>query len=286
MQREDNKVLIVAEFTTNHGGDMTRLMEMVHAAKASGADLIKIQKRDVETFYSDDQLEVPYNSPFGSTLRDYRKAIELSVAQIEEFDRECRKEGIEWFATILDLNSFHALRPFGKPLLKIPSTISEHHDFHAEVAKLHTGPIVVSTGFTSKEYEVYVEKRFSGNEKIYLLQANSAYPTPPKDCGIAVVRHYTHLSRTNTKIVPGYSSHDEGSLGCMMAVAAGARMIEKHVKFGSTPWIHYDNVAIDLSTDEFANFVQDIRKAEAMCGSEQKEIKKSEHHKYSVVKRN
>jgi hypothetical protein len=31
----------------------------------------------------------------------------------------------------------------------------------------------------------------------------------------------------------------------MMAVAAGARMIEKHVKIGDLDWVHFDGVAID-----------------------------------------
>ena len=46
----------------------------------------------------------------------------------------------------------------------------------------------------------------------------------------------------------------------MMAVAAGAVMIEKHVKLSSVDWSHFDEVALDLGTDEFKNFVLDIEK--------------------------
>ncbi len=282
MHNTTNKVIIVAECTTNHAGDVGRLKEMAYRAKEAGADLIKIQKRDVDTFYAKEHLDVPYTSPFGTTLGEYRRAIELSLEDIAEFDAECKKIDIDWFATILDFNSFVALKSFNKRLLKIPSTISEHKDFHSKIAEQYMGPLVVSTGYTSSEYEQYVQDTFKNNEIVYLLQATSAYPTPHTDCGIAVVRHYHELSRKNPNIVPGYSSHDEGSLGCMMAVASGARMIEKHVKLGSTSWIHYDSVALDLSTDEFADFVTDIRKAEEMCGSEIKTIKASENHKYPV----
>ncbi|HTO35038.1 MAG TPA: N-acetylneuraminate synthase family protein, partial [Flavobacterium sp.] len=82
--------------------------------------------------------------------------------------------------------------------------------------------------------------------------------------------------------IPGYSSHDIGSLGCMMAVAAGARMVEKHVKLGNLEWVHFDGVAIDLYNNQFTNFVNDIRKAEIMCGSKEKFIHKFEHHKYRI----
>ncbi|MEK7650693.1 MAG: N-acetylneuraminate synthase family protein [Patescibacteria group bacterium] len=278
-----NKVLIVAEITTNHLGDIERLKKMVRLAKESGADLVKIQKRNIETFYAPGQLSKEYSSPFGHTWKDFRYGIELSAEDIQELDDECKKVGIDWFASVLDLESFELLKPFNKKLLKLPSTISEHKDFHAKIAEQHDGHVVISTGYTSHEYEEHIQKTFKNSEKLYLLQCTSAYPTPPEDCGISVIRRYVDLSKKNPKIVPGYSSHDHGSLGCMLAVAAGARMIEKHVKIGDTPWMHFQDVALDLENGEFAKFVQDVRKAEIMCGDEVKTIKPSEWHKYTYV---
>jgi N-acetylneuraminate synthase len=69
----------------------------------------------------------------------------------------------------------------------------------------------------------------------------------------------------------------------MLAVAGGARMIEKHVKLNDVEWIHFDKVAIDLATDEFARFVSDVRTAEQMVGSGEKRVLDCEHHKYSVA---
>ena len=120
------------------------------------------------------------------------------------------------------------------------------------------------------------------NEKIYLLQCTSSYPTPPDDCNVAVVRHYHELSKRHANLRPGYSSHDFGVIGCMLSVAAGAKMVEKHVKFGDTEWAHFDAVAIDLESDEFAEFVAEIRLAERMVGDEVKRPTGNEHHKYWV----
>ena len=50
-------VEIVAEFTTNHLGNMNLLARMVEAAKAAGADCVKIQRKDVEEFYSKEKLD-------------------------------------------------------------------------------------------------------------------------------------------------------------------------------------------------------------------------------------
>jgi N-acetylneuraminate synthase len=66
----------------------------------------------------------------------------------------------------------------------------------------------------------------------------------------------------------------------MMAVAAGARMIEKHVKFGDVSWAHFDQVAVDLVNGDFKRFVEEIRNAEIICGEEEKKIHATEHHKY------
>ena len=273
-------ILVVAELTTNHFGDLDRLEKMIRRASDCGADLIKLQKRNVETFYTARQLDSPYDSPFGSSFRDYRNALELDEKDFRNVDEICRSVGVDWFVSVLDLPSFRFIQPFDRNFVKLPSTISQHREFLEIVAKEFKGAVVVSTGFTDQAYEDYVLETFRNQTALFLLQCTSAYPTPPEDCNIAVVRHYHELSGRHRNLVPGYSSHDFGSTGCMLAVAAGARMVEKHVKFGDTDWAHFDSVAIDLDGPEFAIFVKNIRLAEKITGSEVKRPMDTEHHKY------
>lgn len=273
-------VKVVAEITTNHFGDMDRLRTMIVAAKQAGADYIKLQKRDVESFYTEEKLAAPYNSPFGTTFRDYRHGIELDKEQFEFVDSFCKEVGIKWFASILDMPSYEFIRQFNPELIKLPSTISEHKDYLTAVAVDFTNDVVISTGYTDSEYESFIFKTFKRARNIYLLQCTSAYPTPNEDTQIGVVRHYHNLSQKDSRIIPGFSSHDIGSLCSMMAVAAGARMIEKHVKFGDVAWSHFDEVAVDLVNGDFERLVADIRKAERIVGEEKKVVQDSEHHKY------
>ena len=42
--------------------------------------------------------------------------------------------------------------------------------------------------------------------------------------------------------------------GCIMAIAAGAKLLEKHVKFKDVKWGHFDSVALNLGSNEFKNF--------------------------------
>ena len=278
-----DRVLVTAELTTNHFGDRHRLERMVRAARAAGADLVKVQKRDVETFYSKDQLEAKYISPFGKKFRDYRHALELGVDDFEFLDRLCRDLDLTWFASVLDEPSFRFIQQFEPKMVKLPSTISEHTEHLVNVAKAYRGAIVLSTGMTDSSYEEWVLDTFTQCERLYLMQCNSAYPTPLHDCDIGVIRHYRDLSALHPHIVPAYSSHDFGSMASALAVAAGARMVEKHVKLGNTEWAHFDAVALDLTTSDFSDYVASIREAEVIVGSEQKKVNESEHHKYCRV---
>ncbi|MFA0030467.1 N-acetylneuraminate synthase family protein [Vibrio breoganii] len=275
-----HRVKVIAEITTNHFGDLELLHKMIRAAAEAGADYIKLQKRDVETFYSQEALEKPYNSPFGSTFRDYRHGLELDVFGFKMVDKWCRKYRIKWFASVLDLPSYEYMKQFNPEMIKLPSTISEHTDFLKVVAKDFKGDVVLSTGMTDSTYEEFILSEFTNCRNLYLLQCVSSYPTMNEDANVAVVRHYHDLSQKHPKIIPGYSSHDVGSLCCQLSVAAGGLMVEKHVKYGNTQWAHFDNVAIDMLTDNFKKFVDDIRLTELCLGQDKKEVLDSEHHKY------
>jgi len=273
-------VTVTAELTTNHFGDRHRLERMIRAAAAAGADHVKLQKRDPDSFYSREQMTSPYVSPYGKTFGDYRHALELDRDDFEFVDALCKELGIDWFASILDQKSFEFMLQFDPKIVKLPSTISEHTDYLKYVADNYRGGVVLSTGMTDTAFEEWVLANFTQMETLYLMQANSAYPTPQHDCHVAVVRHYHDLSMSNPKIVPAFSSHDFGWFGSALAAAAGARMIEKHVKLGNTEWAHFDAVAVDLTTPAFKEYVDKIREAEVLLGSAEKKVNESEHHKY------
>lgn len=281
---QDNYVITVAELTNNHLGSEDRLRKMIALSKEAGADMIKVQKRDVASFYSEEELQSQYTSPFGSTLGDYRNGVELNDHLFEVLINECYNHEIVWFASILDYPSLQYIQKFDPVLIKLPSTISNHKNYLQQVAAEYVGDVVISTGFTDKLYEDFVLKTFLPGRNLFLLQCTSSYPAPPEACQLGVIRHYEELSILNEmpELIPGYSSHDIGNIGCMMAVAAGAKMIEKHVKLGNVDWVHFDGVALDLLDDTFKQFVTDVRKAQVMTGSKIKQIHHQEHHKYKV----
>lgn len=280
--REENYVLVVAEITNNHFGSVERLEKIVRLCKEAGADMIKVQKRDVQNFFSEEKLKEKYNSPFGETFRDYRLGCELSMENLKVLNSLCLELEIPWFASVLDEKSLEQIIELDPVLVKLPSTISRKTEYLTSVNKYYKGDLVISTGYTDNSYLEFIKKIFLKENKrnIWLLHTTSAYPTPEEQAQIAVVRGYSKISNENLAIIPGYSSHDIDDLIPMLAVSAGAKMIEKHVKLGNADWIHFDQVALDLETDRFKEFVYQIRRVTKATGNEKRRVQESENHKY------
>ncbi len=283
LKKKKFKVKIVAEITTNHHGETKKIIDLIHGAKKAGADYVKFQIRDVETFYPKKILEKKYDSPYGKTFRDYRNQLELTNEQIELIIKLCKKLKLKPFFSVLDIISFKKLKKYNFDLLKIPSTISEDRKFLKFIQKNYIGEIVVSTGMTDQNYLLKCAKLFKNNKKLYLMHCVSSYPTIPLDANLAVIKNIQNLSLKYKNIVPGYSSHDLTKTAAAMSIALGAGIIEKHIKVNINPWAHFDETALDVNY-EFPSWVQYVRSAEVILGNEKKKIQKSEHHKYSFRK--
>ena len=60
-------------------------------------------------------------------------------------------------------------------LIKLPSTISKKIDYLKFVSKNYSKSIAISTGMTDQDYEDWLLKSFKNNDKLYLMQCNSAF---------------------------------------------------------------------------------------------------------------
>ena len=275
---------IVAEVTTNHRGNTQVLKRIIEGCISSGVNIIKFQKRDVENFYSKKKLDSAYETPISKTFREYRSKLELNLSQLKLIKKYEKKFKLKIIFSILDFKSYLSLKKLGFKYFKIPSTISLHHNFIKQMSKENLKEIIISTGMTNENYVKKVIKIFSKVKKLYLLHAISSYPTYYQSINLKIVSEYSKFRNKFKKIIPGYSSHDMGSVGSMLAVAAGAEMIEKHVKIGDHEWMHYDDVAIDVY-DELPDFVNNIKKATLIMGKKTKKIYPDEFHKYVPTKK-
>lgn len=278
-----SNIKIVAEITTNHFGETENIIDLIRSCKKAGADYVKFQVRDVETFYPKKILRQKYKFPFGNTFYDYRKKLELTDEQITLILTLGKKIGIKPFFSILDIPSYERLKKFKLNIIKIPSTVSIDNNYLNYISKNYKKEIIISTGMTNEAYLEKCAKLFSENSKLYMLHCVSSYPTSSMNTNINNINAIKELSKKYSNIIPGYSSHDLTRIGSSLAIGAGAKMIEKHVKLKTNDWAHFDQTALDVNL-EFPQYVEYIRSAERMLGSYKKKILKVEHHKYSYRK--
>lgn len=246
----DDHSVVVAEFTTNHLGNLNLLLQMVDAAAAAGCDLIKIQKKDVETFYSPEKLAAPYDSPYGQTYRDYRQVFEFGYDDFVRFDARCRAAGVRWFATAQDVLSLEFLLQFDPPMIKVASCNARNVPFLKTVAETVAPslPLVVSlAGSTVHDVERVVEL-FAGR-RLWLLHCVAEYPCPQDRLRLG---NLVELRRrfAGPEVSIGYSGHEVGVAPSVAALQLGADMVERHFCISRRSFVHH--IECSLEPDEFA----------------------------------
>ena len=87
-------VFIIAEIGINHNGDMETAKKLIEWAVLSGCDAVKFQKRTVDKVYTKDYLDSYRESPWGTTQREQKEALEFGKEQYDEIDRYCKEKGI------------------------------------------------------------------------------------------------------------------------------------------------------------------------------------------------
>ncbi len=242
----------VAEVTTNHMGNLNVLLAMVDAAKAAGATSLKMQKKDVETFYSQAKLDAPFASPYGTTYREYRKMFEFSIADWNRFDRRCFSHRLPWFGTGQDLPSVEFLEMCrNMQRYKVSSSNARNLNFLRSVASIvgKESEIVLSVaGSTLPEIEAALEV-FRDFKKIWLLHCVAIYPCPFEDWRLGNIPELIKRFQAD-RIRIGYSGHEVGWQASVAAAKMGAEMIERHFCLSRHSFVHH--IECSLTPSEFA----------------------------------
>ena len=79
-------VFIIAELGTNHMGDVKIVKKLIDVAVAADCNAIKLQKRNVEKIFTEEFLNSPMESPWGTTQRDMRLHREFDDEQLKQID--------------------------------------------------------------------------------------------------------------------------------------------------------------------------------------------------------
>ena len=260
-----NKTYIVAELSANHGHKLENALASVHAAKAAGADAIKIQTYTADTITLDcdaEDFQVKSGTMWdGVTLHQlYQQAYTPWEWHKAIFD-EAKKVGIDCFSTPFDKSAVDFLEELHNPIYKIASFEITDIPLIEYAASKHQ-PMVISTGIaTMQDIEDAVKACHRvGNEDVTLLKCTSAYPAPIEAANLRTMLDM----RDYFDVKVGLSDHTMGSDVAIAAVAMGATMVEKH--FIMDRLIGGPDAAFSMQQDEFAAMVQSIRNVEKALG--------------------
>jgi len=119
-----NKTYIIAEMSANHAGSKERAKEIIHAAKESGADCIKIQTYTPDTITIDcdnEYFRINKGLWDGENLyKLYGKAYTPWEWQAE-LKEEAEKVGLDFLSTPFDNTAVDFLESIGLEFYKIAS---------------------------------------------------------------------------------------------------------------------------------------------------------------------
>ena len=259
------KLLIIAEAGVNHNGDERMALDLVDAAAASGADIVKFQTFTASQLASTHAPKAAYqlvSTDATTTQVEMLTALEMSDRMHQRVISRAQEREIEFLSTAFDKTNLDYLVELGIKRIKVPS---------GEITNLpllrHIGgqglPVLLSTGMANLgEIEAAIDVLgLAGTlrENITVLHCTTEYPAPLDEVNLKAMESI----RQALSVAVGYSDHTLGSEVAIAATALGAVVIEKHITLDRT--LPGPDHAASMEPDDFAQMVKSVRSvAEAM----------------------
>jgi N,N'-diacetyllegionaminate synthase len=258
-------VFIIAEAGVNHNGSLELALQLVDAAKASGADAVKFQTFRAEDLATRTAHKAAYQertTAESETQFEMLRRLELDTAAHRRIIEHCKMVGILFLSSPFDAKSVDLLDSLDVPIFKVPSGEITNFPFLRHLAK--TGrPIILSTGMsTLGEVEEAVQVlRDAGALQLTLLHCVTEYPAPYGEVNLRAMQ----TLKVAFGLPVGYSDHSPGIEISIAATALGAEVIEKHFTLDRA--LPGPDHAASLEPGELKEMVRAIRNVEAALGS-------------------
>ena len=278
---DNHPTFIIAEMSANHGHNINKAIDLVYAAKESGADAIKLQTYTAETMTLDHKSKDFYitKGPWrGQYMHDlYKEAYTPWEWHSQLFDL-AKKIGISIFSSPFDSTAIDFLEDLDCPMYKIASPEIIDIPLIRRVAQTKK-PIIISTGSAtiSQINEVLKCLEQEGNKDFALLKCTSEYPAPPEDIHLKTIPHMKEIF----KCIVGLSDHTMGIGVPVASVAFGAQIIEKHFVMDKS-----DKTAdsfFSSTPEEFKLLVDSVRTVEKAIGKVDYPLVESEPRRCLIV---
>ena len=262
-----DRVYVIAEIGINHNGDVKLAKELIDLAHDSGCDAVKFQKRDIDSVYSKEELDTPRESPFGTTTRQQKEGIELSIEEYKELESYTKSVGLDFIVSCWDMVSLELVEEhLDVKYHKVASAMATDRGF-LEALNNSGRPVILSVGMCTQE-EVDAAVDILDNVE-YILAWTSTYPTKEDEINL---NYITTLKGKYPHLKVGFSNHYNGLAALMGATALSSECLEFHITKDRTMY-GSDQVASIESVNEL---LVSVRKLERMVGDGVKTVYDSE----------
>ena len=264
-------LFLIAEIGINHNGDLGIAKELIDSAADAGFDAVKFQKRTIDKVYTQEFLDTPRESPWGTTQRAQKEGLEFTAQDYKEIDKYCREKGLQWTASAWDLDAQIFLQKFNCSFNKVASPMLGHIPLLKLIAS-EGKKTFVSTGMsTLDELDAVVKIFKDANCPFELMHCNSTYPMKEEDANLLCIPMLKNRYGVNV----GYSGHESSLIKvCTTAVALGATSLERHITLDRA--MYGSDQAASIETHALANFVETVRAVPGILGSGEKNLSEAE----------
>ena len=302
-------ITIIAEAGVNHNGATDLAFQLVDAAVAAGANIIKFQTFTAEKVVTPDAPKAAYQKETTGreeSQLDMLRTLELSADAHRELFAYCQVRGIEFLSTPFDADNVDLLTGLGVARIKIPSGDITNGPLLLKAGQ--TGlPLIISTGMaTLPEIEAALGLAVLGNlgatdkdlrpesfssalhskagqtylqDKVTLLHCTTEYPAPFEDVNLRAMATMAEAFG----LPVGYSDHTLGLAVAIAAAARGAVVIEKHFTMDRS--LPGPDHRASLEPAELAELVRCVREVEKALGSSAKAPSRRETENSAVIRK-
>lgn len=243
-------VYVVAEIGINHGGKLKLAEQLIDSAVRAGVNAVKFQ-----TYLTDKR------APKGSPIYDILKQCKLPFAAFKKLKKYAEQYKIDFFSTPFDEESVKYLESIGCKLYKIASFDVPNTHLLRIIAQTKK-PVIISTGMSNiaeikHAYRILSEE----TESIAILHCISAYPTKEEDANLSAIYALKRLFNC----IIGQSDHSKDIQVPLYAVAAGARIIEKHYMIDDE--MNCVDAPVSITEKQMKRLIDEIRRLEKVLGN-------------------
>ncbi len=274
----DQPVYFIADIAANHDGDLERAKQLIHIAKASGADAAKFQNFKAAKIVSDFGFrnmggQQSHQAQWKKSVFEVYQAASVPDRWSVELKETCDKEGIAYFSAPYDFESIDWLDDY-MPVYKIGSGDIDWIESLERIAAKGK-PVLLATGAADlADVQRAVRTIRAINPQLVLMQCNTNYTASLENLQYINLRVLQAYAATWPDLILGLSDHTPGHATVLGAVTLGARVIEKH--FTDDNHREGPDHKFAMNPASWVEMVENTRRLEKALGSPEKTIAENE----------